>query len=1016
MMKSNAVEHPRQGGPFLSLNSKQTPTSIRTNKLRDEVGRDVSKFARRSICHRQSSNLKTKILACLIAALLSCHLAGAQTNAPIPWDHIGARAGANYQGDGLTVVPTAFGAWLRCAFQRLEGEATSQGLWLTSTVTNQAKDRFRLVAAAVGRDVTSPPLGAMQTLHPAMVSTGIVSAEGQTLRFTRPGLVEEYTVSMDGVRQDFVVFERPKGSGELMVSLSVSGAKVEEAPFGLKLILEKSGRKIAYSRLLVTDATGRKLKGRMLMACSAGSSDPAASEWSDPGSGANEATRPTLAVLVDDSDAVYPVRIDPTFSDANWISMGGIPGTDSQVRAAVVDGSGNLFIAGDFTIVGDTLANHIAKWNGSSWSPLGSGLNDWVLALAVSGSNLYAGGYFTTAGGSAASHIAKWDGSGWSELGSGMDNLVYTLAASGSDLYAGGQFSAAGGSAANYIARWNGSSWSAVGSGMGGDPPFVYALAVSGSDLYAGGAFTIAGGKAANRIAKWNGSTWSPLASGMSGGSFPYVYALAVSDTNVYAGGGFTTAGSSVVNYIARWNGISWSALGPEIDNLVLTLSVSGSNVYAGGAFTTVGGTACIAKWDGSSWSALGSGMNGPVSALAVAGSDLFAGGGFTAAGGSAADRIAKWNGARWSPLGLGMNNTVNALAVSGSNVYAGGYFTATGGSGTNCIAKWNGSSWSALGSGLFGGGLPTVNALAVSGNDLYAGGQFSEAGSAARDIAKWNGNSWSALGSGVDSNVYALAVAGSDLYVGGQFTTAGGGAANYVAKWNGSSWSALGLGLEEGDGYSPSAVYALTVAGSNVYAGGNFRMAGASLPNYIAKWDGTNWSRLGSGFDLSDAHSPSVYALAVSGSYVYAGGAFIGAGGNWVYHIAKWDGSFWNPLGSGMNGFVAALAVSGSDLYAGGQFTMAGGKVSAYAARAVLGDPPGYNRISNSLLAGGAVQLSYIGDPAINYALDRTFNLVPPAAWVPQQTNTMSISGVLLFTNTPDPTTNNFWRIRSVP
>ncbi len=28
-----------------------------------------------------------------------------------------------------------------------------------------------------------------------------------------------------------------------------------------------------------------------------------------------------LAVLLDDADAVYPVRIDPTFSDANWIGM-----------------------------------------------------------------------------------------------------------------------------------------------------------------------------------------------------------------------------------------------------------------------------------------------------------------------------------------------------------------------------------------------------------------------------------------------------------------------------------------------------------------------------------------------------------------------------------------------------------------------------------------------------------------------------------------------------------------------
>jgi hypothetical protein len=61
-------------------------------------------------------------------------------------------------------------------------------------------------------------------------------------------------------------------------------------------------------------------------------------------------------------------------------------------------------------------------------------------------------------------------------------------------------------------------------------------------------------------------------------------------------------------------------------------------------------------------------------------------------------------------------------------------------------------------------------------------------------------------------------------------------------------------------------------------------------------------------------------------------------------------------------------------------------------------------------------MRLSYVGHPATNYALDRTFNLLPPITWVGQQTNTMTVSGVLTFTNTPVPTTNNFWRVRSVP
>ena len=45
--------------------------------------------------------------------------------------------------------------------------------------------------------------------------------------------------------------------------LAVSGAQVESAAFGAQLVLDNSGRKIAYSRLRVTDATGRELTARM---------------------------------------------------------------------------------------------------------------------------------------------------------------------------------------------------------------------------------------------------------------------------------------------------------------------------------------------------------------------------------------------------------------------------------------------------------------------------------------------------------------------------------------------------------------------------------------------------------------------------------------------------------------------------------------------------------------------------------------------------------------------------------
>jgi hypothetical protein len=323
---------------------------------------------------------------------------------------------------------------------------------------------------------------------------GIVSVKGQTVRFNRPGLTEEYSVSMDGVQQDFIVEQAPPAppSGELVVKLSVTAAVIEAAPYGAVLVLEQSGRKIAYSRLRVTDARGKELPAHIEVARAP---DGLASFRPMSENGSFEDDRsllaPTshaamLAVVVDDSDATYPVRIDPTFSDANWVSMGSHLGANSLVYTAVMDGSGNLYIGGMFDAVGETLATGIAKWNGSSWSALGSGMSP-VYALAVSGTNLYAGGWFTTAGGTNANHIAQWNGSSWSPLGSGMNGYVYALAVSGGTLYAGGDFSQADNQPVHNVAQWNGSGWSALGAGMGGMYPNVRALAVSGSTLYAGG-------------------------------------------------------------------------------------------------------------------------------------------------------------------------------------------------------------------------------------------------------------------------------------------------------------------------------------------------------------------------------------------------------------------------------------------------------------------------------------------------------------------------------------------------
>ena len=471
---------------------------------------------------------------------------------------------------------------------------------------------------------------------------------------------------------------------------------------------------------------------------------------------------------------------------------------------------------------------------------------------------------------------------------------------------------------------------------------------------------------------------WLPTFGGQPGVDND-IHALTVFDDGsgpaLHAGGSFTIAGGVLANRIAKWNGTRWSALGSGMNNDVRALTVfddgSGSALYAGGDFTTAGGGAAnrIARWNGSNWSTLGSGMNASVSALTVfdegSGPALFAAGNFTTAGGGPANRIAKWNGSTWSALGSGMNNSVLALTVfddgSGPALHAAGSFTTAGGVAANRIATWNGSSWSALGSGRLRSGPHGLRRWqrpgALRGRQFHdrrrpdgephrgvgrhglVGAYFTTAGGvAANRIAKWSGSSWEALGTGVDGTfstppgVFALTIfddgCGAALYAAGHFLTAGGVSSVHIARWDGSSWSTLDRGLGSVvDGVNTLAVFD-DGSGPALYAGGDFTNAGGVPANNVAKWNGSSWSTLGSG--MNDYVGALIAFDDGTGPALYAGGGFTTAGAVPANNIARWDGSSWSAPGRGMNGGVGGFTVfddgCGPALYVGGGFTTAGG------------------------------------------------------------------------------------------
>jgi hypothetical protein len=157
----------------------------------------------------------------------------------------------------------------------------------------------------------------------------------------------------------------------------------------------------------------------------------------------------------------------------------------------------------------------IASWDGTTWSPLGNGIDGAgrnVLALTEFNGLLIAAGDFTTAGGLPASNVAAWDGTSWHALGAGVDGVVRSLIPFDGELIAGGLFTHAGGISASHIAAWNGTSWHALGAGVStpagvagdlNEPEGIIATMIFEGDLVVGGSFSTAGGEVSAFWARW---------------------------------------------------------------------------------------------------------------------------------------------------------------------------------------------------------------------------------------------------------------------------------------------------------------------------------------------------------------------------------------------------------------------------------------------------------------------------------------------------------------------------------
>ncbi len=255
-----------------------------------------------------------------------------------------------------------------------------------------------------------------------------------------------------------------------------------------------------------------------------------------------------------------------------WSSIGAdfvAPNSIWGMTATDIGDGYRLYLTGGFPAIGGVSAGGIASWDGSSFAKVGNGIGiDGVFAptgFAVqswdpgSGDRLYLIGRFNTVDGIPANHVAQFDGTTWSALGAGilstssLGGLECTTIfddGSGEALFVGGgQMRIVGKSGIFNVLKWDGTEWFGVGGTIGTGRITDLAVWDDGS-----GERLIASGTAMpgiNYVASFDGSTWSPLQGGVGGpptsGNFPSVFGLGYLSDDLVVCGNFTELGPDAI-------------------------------------------------------------------------------------------------------------------------------------------------------------------------------------------------------------------------------------------------------------------------------------------------------------------------------------------------------------------------------------------------------------------------------------------------------------------------------------
>lgn len=328
------------------------------------------------------------------------------------------------------------------------------------------------------------------------------------------------------------------------------------------------------------------------------------------------------------------------------------------------------------------------------------------------------------------------------------------------------------------------------------------------------------------------------------------------------------------------------------------------------------------------------------------------------------------YDGNEWRGLGYGIGSGpgefVTEITKFDGQIVAAGQFASAGDTFEgSAIARWGDMQWEPLGTGLrfdVFNGTPSVAALAHFQGSLYAAGSFDTAGNVeSYNIARWDGTQWHNVGNNTINRVNDMIAWQGQLIIADSFAgllswdgttatpiaglpagatpTALGiyrgnlvayyrmGFSTVLTQYDGQQWTDFPGNFNDGN------VSVIVEDRDYLYVGGTFRNSPLNAANHIARFNGTAWEAMGTGLTEEGVVTPTpeVRDIVPILGQVFVVGGFNTASGVPALRFAAWDGTGWFGYEPGLFYGIAgssegySLYLDNSTLYLGGTFTQAG-------------------------------------------------------------------------------------------